>query len=166
MARGQGDVTVTLSVLDRLMDQEPTTQVEAPLSRAQSVRIMRSAVRRDLEWLLNTRSVAFEPDEALKEVNRSLYVYGLPDFSSYAAATSSDQSKLLREILGTIKLFEPRLADVRIVPVEMPGSGLKEFKLRIEAMLRMDPSPEPVSFDTVIELKSGVCRISGGAHEG
>jgi type VI secretion system protein ImpF len=166
MARGQGDVTVTLSVLDRLMDQEPTTQVEAPLSRAQSVRIMRSAVRRDLEWLLNTRSVAFEPDEALKEVNRSLYVYGLPDFSSYAAATSSDQSKLLREILGTIKLFEPRLADVRIVPVEMPGSGLKEFKLRIEALLRMDPSPEPVSFDTVIELKSGVCRISGGAHEG
>ena len=72
----------------------------------------------------------------------------------------------MREILGTIKLFEPRLADVRIIPVEMPGDGLKEFKLRIEALLRMDPSPEPVSFDTVLELKSGVCRVSGGANEG
>src|ERR1700758_3861323 len=139
MARGQGDVTVTLSVLDRLIDQEPMTQVEAPLSRAQSVRIMRNAVRRDLEWLLNSRSVAFEPDEALKEVNRSLYVYGLPDFSSYAAATAPHQEKFLREILATINLFEPRLADVLVVPVEMPGNGLKEFKLRIEALLRMDP---------------------------
>lgn len=166
MARGQGDVTVTLSVLDRLIDREPMTQVEAPLSRAQSIRAMRNAVRRDLEWLLNSKSVAFEPDEALKELNRSVFVYGLPDFSAYAAATAADQAKLLREILATIKLFEPRLADVRIIPVEMPGSGLKEFKLRIEALLRMDPSPEPVSFDTVLELKSGVCRISGGANEG
>lgn len=166
MARGQGDVTVTLSVLDRLIDREPKNQVEAPLSRAQSVRILRNAVRRDLEWLLNSRSVAFGPDEALREVNRSLYVYGLPDYSAYAAASAADQAKLLREILGTIKLFEPRLADVRMVPVEMPGNGLKEFKVRIEALLRMDPSPEPVSFDTVIELKSGVCRISGAANEG
>lgn len=166
MARGQGDVTVTLSVLDRLIDLEPKNQVEAPLSRAQSVRIMKNSVRRDLEWLLNSRSIAFEPDEALKELNHSLYVYGLPDFSSYAAASTADQAKLLREILGAIRLFEPRLAEVRLVPVEMPGSGLKEFKLRIEAMLRMDPSPEPVSFDTIIELKSGVCRISGGANAG
>jgi type VI secretion system protein ImpF len=166
MARGQGDVTVTLSVLDRLIDREPMTHVEAPLSRAQSIRVMKNAVRRDLEWLLNTRSIAFEPDEALKEVNRSLYVYGLPDFSSYASATAADQAKLLREILATIKLFEPRLADVRIIPVAMPANGLKEFKLRIEALLRIDPSPEPVSFDTVLELKSGVCRISGGASEG
>jgi len=34
--------------------------------------------------------------------------------------------------------------------------------MRIEAMLRMDPVPEPISFDTVIELKSGNCRLSGG----
>ncbi len=166
MARGQGDVTVTLSVLDRLVDLEPKSPGEAPLSRAQSIRVMRNSVRRDLEWLLNTRSIAFEPDDALKDLNRSLYVYGLPDLSSYAAASAADQSRLLREILGAIKLFEPRLADVRLIPVEMPGSGLKEFRLRIEALLRMDPSPEPVSFDTVIELKSGVCRISGGTNAG
>jgi type VI secretion system protein ImpF len=166
MARGQADVTITLSVLDRLIDNEPMSKVEAPLSRAQSLRVMKNAVRRDLEWLLNSRSVPFEPDDSLKELNQSLYVYGLPDFSSYAAASSGDQAKLLREISGTIRMFEPRLADVRIIPVETPGVGLKEFKLRIEALLRVDPAPEPVSFDTVIELKSGVCRVSGGANEG
>jgi type VI secretion system protein ImpF len=166
MARNPGDITVTLSVLDRLIDREPKTQVEAPLTRSQSVRLMKAAVRRDLEWLLNTRRIFEEPDESMKEVNRSVYVYGLPDFSTYAIASASDQSKLLRQLANAIKMFEPRLANVRVVPVEIPKTGLQELKLRIEGMLLMDPAPEPVSFDTVIELKSGGCRFSGGTLEG
>lgn len=166
MPRSQGDITVTLSVLDRLLDQEPGAQVEAPLSRSQSVRLLKSAVRRDLEWLLNTRRIFAEPDESLKEVNRSLYLYGLPDFSSYSMASSSDQAKLLRHLLAAIKLFEPRLANVRIVPLENSAVGLQEFRLRIEGLLLMDPAPEPVSFDTVIELRSGVCRLRGGSNAG
>ena len=109
MARTPGDVTVTLSVLDRLIDNEPHSQVESPLSRAQSVRVLKAAVRRDLEWLLNTRRIFEEPDEALKEVNRSTYVFGLPDFSSFTMVSASDQTKLVRQLLAAIKLFEPRL---------------------------------------------------------
>ena len=161
MARTQGDVTVTLSVLDRLIDQEPDTQVEAPLSRAQSVRLLKSALRRDLEWLMNTRRNFQEPDESMDEVNRSLYAYGLPDFSTYTMASSSDQSKLLRHLAAAIKMFEPRLANVRVVAQESSSTGLQRVRLRIEAMLMMDPTPEPVSFDTVIELRSGVCRLTG-----
>jgi type VI secretion system protein ImpF len=164
MSRTQGDVTVTLSVLDRLIDQEPNSQVEAPLSRAQSVRVLKNAIRRDLEWLLNTRRNFQEPDESMNEVNHSLYVYGLPDFSAYTMASSADQSKLLRHLAATIKLFEPRLANVRVVPSESSSSGLQRVRLRIEAMLMMDPTPEPVSFDTVIELRSGVCRLTGDAN--
>ena len=166
MPRSQGDITVTLSVLDRLLDQESGTQIEAPLSRSQSVRLLKSAVRRDLEWLLNTRRIFPEPDESLKEVNRSLYMYGLPDFSTYTMASSADQTKLLRHLLTAIKLFEPRLANVRIVPLENSTIGFQEFRLRIEGLLLMDPAPEPVSFDTVIELRSGVCRLTGGASAG
>ncbi len=166
MPRSQGDITVTLSILDRLLDQEPGTQIEAPLSRSQSIRQLRSAVRRDLEWLLNTRRIFPEPDESLKEVNRSLYLYGLPDFSTYTMASSADQTKLLRQLLAAIKLFEPRLANVRIVPLENSAVGFQEFRLRIEGLLLMDPAPEPVSFDTVIELRSGVCRLKGDSNAG
>jgi len=166
MARTPGDITVTLSVLDRLVDREPDSQSEAPLTRSQSVRLLKAGVQRDLEWLLNTRRIFQEPDESLKEVNRSLYVYGLPDFSQYTMASAADQAKLLRQLQATVKLFEPRLANVRIIPSEASESGIQQFRLRIEAMLVMDPSPEPVSFDTVIGLKSGTCRISGGANAG
>ncbi len=82
--------------------------------------------------------------------------------STWTMAATGDRSRLSRQILATINLFEPRLANVRLVLIENPDSAKKDVRLRIEAMLRMDPVPEPVSFDTVIELKSGNCSIRGG----
>jgi type VI secretion system protein ImpF len=164
MPRSQGDVTVTQSVFDRLIDLEPTSSVEAQVSRAQSVRLLKAAVRRDLDCLLNTRRIAQEPEESLQEVTRSLYIYGLPDFSTHSMASPADQAKLLRQLAAAIKLFEPRLSNVRIVALETPSMGLQRVRLRIEATLLMDPSPEPVSFDTVIELRSGNCQVSGDSN--
>jgi type VI secretion system protein ImpF len=162
MARSLGETTITVSVLDRLIDLEPSSSMENPLSRSQSVRVLKNAVRRDLEWLLNSRRICDPPDEGLKELNRSTYTYGLPDLSSLTMAASGDRNKLVRQILATINLFEPRLANVRLVMIEAPDSAKKDVRLRVEAMLRMDPVPEPISFDTVIELKSGNCRLTGG----
>lgn len=162
MARSLGETTITNSVLDRLIDLEPGNRLENSLSRAQSVRLLRSAVRRDLEWLLNTRRIADAPEEGLREVNRSVYVYGLPDLSTLSMATAADRNKLTRQILTAIALFEPRLAGVRVAIVEAADAAKKEARLRIEAMLRMDPVPEPIFFDTVIDLKTGNCRLPGG----
>jgi len=162
MARGLGESTITISALDRLIDLEPENRMENPLSRSQSVRLLKNAVRRDLEWLLNSRRIADAPDEGLKELNRSVYVYGLPDLSTLTMASTADRNRLVRQIVSCINLFEPRLMNVRLVMVETADAGKKDARLRIDAMLRMDPVPEPVSFDTVIELKSGNCHLSGG----
>ncbi len=162
MARGLGETTITISALDRLIDLEPDNRMENPLSRSQSVRLLKNAVRRDLEWLLNSRRIADAPDEGFKELNKSVYVYGLPDLSALTMASTADRNRLVRQVLGTINMFEPRLMNVRLVLVETPDAGKKDVRLRIEAMLRMDPVPEPVTFDTVIELKSGSCHLAGG----
>src|ERR1700675_4615965 len=111
MARGAGETTITVSGLDRLIYAEPENRMENPLSRAQSVRLLKNSVRRDLEWLLNTRRIADLPDESLKEVNRSTYTYGLPDLSSVSVGSSGDRNRLVRNLLATINLFEPRLAN-------------------------------------------------------
>jgi type VI secretion system protein ImpF len=161
MARNLGETTITVSVLDRLIDLEPENHAETPLSRSQSVRLLRAGVRRDLEWLLNSRRIFDFPEDTLKEVSRSAYVYGLPDLSALAMATAGDRGKLTRQVVTAINLFEPRLANVRVVFVETEDAAKKDVRLRIEAMLRMDPVPEPISFDTIIELKSGNCRITG-----
>jgi type VI secretion system protein ImpF len=162
MARGLGETTITLSLLDRLIDNEPESRVENPPSRSQSVRLLKAAVRRDLEWLLNTRRIVEMPDEGLKEVNKSVYVYGLPDLSALTMDTTGDRNKLVKQILATIAMFEPRLTNVRLSLVERTDAARKDVRLRIEGMLRMDPVPEPISFDTLIELKSGKCHVTGG----
>lgn len=162
MPRSLGESTITLSILDRLIDYEPDNRLENPLSRSQSVRVLKASVRRDLEWLLNTRRIADPPDEALKEVNKSVYTYGLPDLSTLTMEASGDRNRVVRQITAAITNFEPRLTNVRLSLVERPDASKNDVRLRIEAMLRMDPVPEPISFDTVIELKSGKCHLSGG----
>ena len=119
MARPQTELAITLSVLDRLIDNEPKVSTEAPLHRAESVRQLKSAVRRDLEWLLNSRRIAVEPPESLRDLGRSVYTYGMPDFSFYNIGTAKDQGRLMRVLQNAVKLFEPRLANVRIVPIKL-----------------------------------------------
>src|SRR5215469_849847 len=121
---------VKLSILDRLIDQDPQNRQDVPVSRSLSVRLLKNAVRRDLEWLMNTRRIATEPDESLKEVNRSVYTYGLPDFSRYSVASAADQAKLVRQLTATVKTFEPRLSNVKIVANEAPAAvGVQELRL-------------------------------------
>ena len=50
MARSATEALVTQSVLDRL-----TAVEEWPATRSQSLRFYKEALKRDLEWLLNTR---------------------------------------------------------------------------------------------------------------
>src|SRR5271165_4280647 len=129
--RTQSNSAVTLSVLDRLTDNDPKSPtVEAPLTRAESVRALKAGVRRDLEWLLNTRRTPDYPRASRVETENSLYNYGLPDFSAYSIASPEDQSKLVRALQSAVKTFEPRMANVRIVPLEITSSGLRTLRIR------------------------------------
>lgn len=154
--RTQPNSAVTLSLLDRLTDTDPKSPTaEGPLSRAESVRILRNGVRRDLEWLLNSRRNPDDPGSALVETENSLYNYGLPDFSAYSIASMKDQTKLVRVLQAAVKVFEPRLANIRVVPVEVTPKGLRTVRIRIEGLLLMDPAPEHISFDTTLQLTTG-----------
>src|SRR5207302_1846366 len=57
MAQLEVERTVQWSVLDRLIDTDPHSPAEPSFTWAQSVRELKRALRRDLEWLLNTRRI-------------------------------------------------------------------------------------------------------------
>lgn len=166
MARNIAETNATVSVLDRLIDADPTNPYEAPMTGAQSVRAVKAALRRDLEWLLNSRRIAVEPPVSLKELNRSAYVYGLPDLTGFSLASGKDRTRLLRVLQNTVRIFEPRLANVRIVPLEANGLTRHTMSFRIDGLLIMDPAPEHVSFDTVLELANGSYNVKGDADAG
>jgi type VI secretion system protein ImpF len=162
MARPDPDLTVTQSLLDRLIDRDPRTPADPPSSRAQSVRQLKASLRRDLDWLLNSRRNPEAAPESMVELSRSLYNYGLPDFAALSVNSPKDRDRLLVELENTVALFEPRLKDVRIALTEIPAlAGTRTLHFQIEGMLMMDPSPEQVSFDTVLQLTSGEYQIRG-----
>jgi type VI secretion system protein ImpF len=151
---------VTLSVLDRLIDQEPERKLEPPLTRARSLRELKAALRRDLEWLLNTRRTIEESPASLKELERSLYNYGLPDVSSLYLRSSNDQGTLLKAIRVAINYFEPRLLNIKVA-LEPAADDTRVIRFSIEGLLRMDPAPEHVFFDTMLEPMSGQYQVKG-----
>jgi len=149
---------VTLSVLDRLIDLEPDHLQEPPLTRAQSLRDMRAALRRDLEWLFNTRCTIDEPPESMRELERSVYNYGISDTSSLSVRSPRDQEHLAKSIKNAIMFFEPRMMSVKVT-IESTAEEVHGIHFIIEGLLRMDPAPEPVFFDTLLEPSSGEYKV-------
>jgi type VI secretion system protein ImpF len=159
MPRIDDEIRINLSVLDRLVDFEPEVKAEPPASRSKALRQVKQALKRDLEWLLNTRRVLEVPEE-LPLLSNSLLAYGLPDFSTLSVKSAEDQHGLLLALETTLRRFEPRLEDV-VVSVASSSVLERAFRFRIEARLRIDPVPEPISFDTTLQLGSGNFAVKG-----
>ena len=160
MARTDNEVRVTPSVLDRLLDYEPELSREPLATRAKSLRQFKQAVRRDLEWLLNTRQIAEGLSPDLKETNDSLAAYGLPDFTTLSIESDADLKQIKREVEETIRRFEQRLENV-VVSFEAGRPAERGLRFRIDARLKVDPAPEPITFDTVLQLGSGQYLVRG-----
>lgn len=160
MARTDNEVRITLSVLDRLVDYEPEKTREAAATRTNTLRQLKDAVKRDLEWLLNTRQTADELPPEMKEINRSLAAYGLPDFSNASVKSPADRTRICRALENVISIFEPRLTEVAVV-LEPERENERALHFRIDAQLDVEPTPEPITFDTVLQLSSGQYAVEG-----
>src|SRR5215469_1956526 len=104
MPRWEPEQTVTLSFLDRLIDHDPKLASDGPPSRAKSVRQLKSSLRRDLEWLLNTRQNPRPAGAELPETCASLYNYGLADVTGMGWDSQHDKIELTRLIEAAVAL--------------------------------------------------------------
>jgi type VI secretion system protein ImpF len=149
-----GEIRITRSVFDRLIDLEPGTNSDPQDSRFDSIRELKASVRRDLEWLLNSKRPVIDIDPGLEEVNRSIAVYGLPDFFGTQFSTTAQQKALVNQVEQAIRRFAPQLIDLKIT-YNPPNELERSLSFRIEARIDVEPSPEPIVFDTVLQLGSG-----------
>lgn len=167
MARWEPEKTVTQSVLERLVDREPGLAADPPPSRAASVRALKASLRRDLEWLLNSRQIPEAAGPEYEYLERSLFNYGLPDVSSLQWNSSRDRGRLAHMLETAIAYFEPRLDRVKVKALDAAGGGsVQVLRFQIEGLLKMDPSPELISFDTVLQLSSGEYQVRGEQSAG
>lgn len=158
MAKVDAKSSLLPSILDRLI--EPREGEAADLSlRGQSVRELEEAVRRDLQDLLNTRQISTAAISDDSELARSLLTFGLPELNNYNP-TVPDHRKELQDIIErTIKLFEPRLMQVKVTSITADAATGRGLRMSIEALLRVSPAPLPITFDTVVKSGSNEWQV-------
>jgi type VI secretion system protein ImpF len=148
MARVAENRAVFKSLMDRLSGDE---SAQPARTAVQSLRDLKQSVRRDLENLLNTRwrCTSFPPD--LKMIEASLVNYGIPDFSGADLGNVETREAFCRVLEKSIATFEPRFLKVSVRLADALQPGDRTLRFRIDAVLRAEPSPEPVRFDSSVE---------------
>jgi type VI secretion system protein ImpF len=161
MAKIEADQPLIPSVLDRLIDYEPESKVEPPKSRGQLLRDLKQNIRRDLENLLNTRQRCKSWPENLSELEASLVNYGVPDLTGAALGSAEEREEFRRVFETVVRLFEPRFARVSVQMLGAAAPIDRTLRFRIDAMLHAEPAPEPVVFDSALQLVTGNVEVKG-----
>ena len=155
----QNQQNVRASILDRLIDHEPGLSREPVQYCLVSIGQIKASVIRDLENLLNTRRQILILPVEYSQVNNSLFVYGLQDFTSKNPGSPFVRQRLRQDIEKTISRFEPRLKNVT-VHLETTAQNKRNLRFRITGLLVIEPITEPVSFDTYFDINRGEYVIS------
>jgi type VI secretion system protein ImpF len=126
-----------------------------------SIRQLKDDVARDLAALLNSRQELQQgvPEE-FKELRGSLLEFGVPDFTAYSLSSSEDRKRIRREVEQAIAQSEPRLKSVR-VHLEQEEKFSQVLRFRIEGLLRVESSTEPVTFDASLSVTNHQYDVRG-----
>jgi type VI secretion system protein ImpF len=147
-------------LFDRLVDRatrEPTEpQPKSTLTRAE----LHESVRREVEWLLNTRCPV--PADHLDPRERSVIDYGVPDGATSSPHSQADRQRLATVLRHTITAFEPRLRQVRVLVAECVEAH-KPLQVRIEAVLVVAAISDPIAFSVVVQGDRGGAEVHASA---
>lgn len=165
MAQQETSRPPTFSLVDRLSLEDSDARDEAQdqpyVDKARSrdaVRRYKDSVKRDLEWLLNTRRTLDYRMDRYSQIESSVYAYGLPDITSVNIGSVNEQRKLVDLMKETLRLFERRLTNVSIEFDPLPG-GSRSLQFSISGVLNMDPAPEEIQIDTILDSTSAKYEV-------
>lgn len=144
---------VTQSLVDRLVDVD-----EWPTTRSNSIRMYRDSLKRDIEWLLNTRRPPIDNIQSYPKSSASVIHYGLTDINAFTGSAERDENALLLSIVQSLREFEPRIQSPRVFLVRTENAS-RHLRFHIEGRIQFDSVPEDISFDTVLELTSGEYEV-------
>ncbi|NHZ83226.1 type VI secretion system baseplate subunit TssE [Massilia sp. CCM 8695] len=143
----------TPGLFDRLMDVPVNGSSSGTVTRM-SVEDLKDSVARDLEALLNTRTVI--PEDLLKrypECGRSIVTFGLNDFAGRSLSSTDDRAFICLCLEKAIARHEPRLRNVK-ASLEIREDSVNRLNFAITALLVVSSSQEPVNFDAVLQPSS------------
>jgi type VI secretion system protein ImpF len=86
--------------------------------------------------------------------------FGLPDLTSLSRDSGESLARLAVFIEQALAIYEPRLANVKVSVAPQEDVPLADVRIQVEAVLRLEPSPERISFDTVMHKGNGDLEVA------
>ncbi|GAA5443487.1 hypothetical protein Misp06_01664 [Microbulbifer sp. NBRC 101763] len=144
-------------VLDRLLDSSSRMDIH---QSHQVLRQLREGVRRDLEYLFNTRYRCISAPDGLDNLEHSNINYGLPDLSTVNLSSLGSRKQFCRDIEKTILNFEPRIRSVKVTTQEKVDVEDPSIRFRVEAVLHVNPAAEVIVFDSALNPVTQLVDVS------
>jgi type VI secretion system protein ImpF len=154
LARIRPELLITQSLVDRLTDREPW-----PETRSASVAMFRDSLKRDIEWLLNTRKPVMPELESYPATAASVLNYGFTDIRSFDSSAGKDPNALIRAMEECVRTYEPRILQPRVF-LSRSDPLSRSLRFHLEGRIIYEDMEEEIKFDTVLELISGEYEVN------
>lgn len=141
------------NLFEQLFDDQPRQLAHELVVRRLNIEELKSSVAQDLESLLNTRCVVSDKLREYKYVRSSILNFGILDFVGLSSANPVDCDYICRQIAQTVEQQDTRLKNVR-VSLDIGAVDVNQLCFSIEALLKVYPAQELVSFDAFFEPSS------------
>lgn len=149
----KNEVLVTQSLLDRLCDTDPW-----PQTRKESLAMFKQSLKRDIEWLLNTRRPLIPKVESYPPAATSVLCYGLPDAQIFHGTGTRNLETLKGMLQQCIEEFEPRIQQPQ-VSIFSSDPLNRSLHFQVEGVVRYEDMEEEIQIDTILELISGEYEV-------
>jgi type VI secretion system protein ImpF len=153
LARGKSEILITQSLVDRLAQTD-----QWPETRTASIAMYRESMKRDLEWLLNTRKPVIPELESYPATAGSILNYGLPDLHSFDGSAGKEHNALTVALEKCIRTYEPRIGQPRVFLTRTDLLS-RSLRFHIEGQIIYENMEEEIKFDTVLEMISGEYEV-------
>jgi type VI secretion system protein ImpF len=155
-----------VSMFDCLFDAPDAAAAQRSHS---AIEQLKDAVARDLESLLNTRTVIdAQCLAAYGQCAGSVLTYGLSDFAGLSLSSPTDRTHILACLQKAIEQHEPRLKNVR-ASLDVRDDAINSINFSIQATLSAGTAFETVSFDANLQPSSlhyTISKVRRGAVTG
>lgn len=146
-------------MLDRLTDNEPTSISERGDAVYVNERRLRTALLRDLSWLLNATNAGSALDETnLAHAQRSVLNFGIPPLAGQLFS-EMDWNDIQAAIRAAILTFEPRIFPETLVVNILPSFDSLNHHNTLQFELRCHfwslPYPLELLLKSSLDLESG-----------
>ncbi len=152
------------TLLDRLRDDAPLRQNEAPSEYTATRAQMRDILQRDLAFLLNTTSIEDQIDrERYPHAAASTVNFGVPPLAG-AFMASRKWSEVEQIIRRAIREFEPRLTPqtLTVAPLTamVADSHYNVLSFEVRGMIQIDPYPLQFIVQSSLDLETSQVNVT------